>query len=395
MNRTWLTMMGAGIGASVMYYLDPNLGRRRRALARDKVAHGVNQASRGLDVAGRDVANRARGLAAQARSRLRDEPVADEVLVERVRARIGRLVSHPGAIEVAACDGIVTLSGPILQDEVRPLLHHVRRVPGVRYTENCLTEYTEPGRIPGLQGEAARGPGAVFEYFQDRWSPAARLVAGLAGGALGAYGASRRNSGGAALLVTGLGLLARSAANKPITRLVGMEGQPQVVDLHKSIDIAAPVERVFEVWSGFEHFPEMTAHVLDVKRLDELRSRWTVAGPLGGSFQWDATLTDLVPGCCLSWETGPSAAVQHTGMVHFESLADGRTRVDLRMRYCPVAGVAGNLAAALLRADPARWISEDLTRIKTFIETGKYPHDAARKVTTVESGAAAGGTGAP
>jgi len=37
-------------------------------------------------------------------------------------AALGRLVSHPHAIEVAASGGHVTLIGPILSYETRPLL---------------------------------------------------------------------------------------------------------------------------------------------------------------------------------------------------------------------------------------------------------------------------------
>jgi len=41
-----------------------------------------------------------------------DTPVDDDVLVERVRAHLGRAVSHPHAVDVGAADGVVTLRGP-------------------------------------------------------------------------------------------------------------------------------------------------------------------------------------------------------------------------------------------------------------------------------------------
>jgi hypothetical protein len=57
-------LAGAGIGAGLMYLLDPQLGRRRRALARDKAVSLAHQAQEAAEVVGRDMSNRARGLAA-------------------------------------------------------------------------------------------------------------------------------------------------------------------------------------------------------------------------------------------------------------------------------------------------------------------------------------------
>src|SRR5438128_11922891 len=113
-----LTLIGCvGLGAGLMYLLVPDRGRRRRTLLRDRAVHLRNQTRDGLDTAWRDLRNRTRGLAAGARSRLRRERVDDEVLRERVRAKLGRSVSHPHAIEVAAHQGFITLRGHILAGE--------------------------------------------------------------------------------------------------------------------------------------------------------------------------------------------------------------------------------------------------------------------------------------
>jgi osmotically-inducible protein OsmY len=56
----------------------------------------------------------------------------NDVLAQRVRARIGHVVSHPHAITVKAHKGVVTLEGPILEHEVERLLETVRSVRGVR-----------------------------------------------------------------------------------------------------------------------------------------------------------------------------------------------------------------------------------------------------------------------
>lgn len=64
MHRAISLLAGAGIGAGLMYMLDPRMGRRRRALVRDKMASMAHQAGDAAEVVGRDMKNRARGLAA-------------------------------------------------------------------------------------------------------------------------------------------------------------------------------------------------------------------------------------------------------------------------------------------------------------------------------------------
>lgn len=124
-------MLGVGIGAACMYLVDPLRGARRRALLRDKADHAASLTARCLGATTRDVSHRVQGTWASTRKWLRPGEVSDEVLVERVRATLGRSVSHPRAIDVYAQDGCIELRGKILKKEVDPLLHAVRSVPGV------------------------------------------------------------------------------------------------------------------------------------------------------------------------------------------------------------------------------------------------------------------------
>jgi len=48
-----LLAAGVGVGALIMYLLDPEQGRRRRALARDQVTGFVNQAERKIEAKAR------------------------------------------------------------------------------------------------------------------------------------------------------------------------------------------------------------------------------------------------------------------------------------------------------------------------------------------------------
>src|SRR5207245_245605 len=131
-------LSGMGVGAGLMYFLDPDRGNRRRALVRDKMVHLLHESGDAMGTISHDLGHRTAGLAAETRSRFRREDVSDAVLVERVRSKIGRVISHPRSVEITAAEGHVTLSGPILAREVDDLLAAVASVRGVRGVENRL-----------------------------------------------------------------------------------------------------------------------------------------------------------------------------------------------------------------------------------------------------------------
>lgn len=369
-------MAGAvAAGAALMYFLDPSRGRRRRALARDKVSHLVSGAEKAADAARADARNRARGALAEARSRLREDMPSDEVLVDRIRAAMGRVVSHPGSVIVTANEGRVVLSGPVLTGEADALLDCVRGVRGVEDVENRLELHDEPGNVPGLQGGKARG-GERSELLQRRWSPATRLATGAAGGGLVAYGATKRGAVGTALALGGLGLLVRSGANVELRRLVG-RGHGESVELQRTITIAAPVEIVFGFFSDFEHYPEFMSHVRRVQDVGDGRTHWVVDGPAGRAVEWDAIVTRAVPNEVIEWRSVEGSEVENSGSVRFDRAPEGGTRVTVRMQYAPPAGRAGKVVSSMLGANPDKEMEEDLGRLKTAIESGVPPRDAS------------------
>jgi hypothetical protein len=64
MNRTITLLTGAGLGAGLMFFLDPRRGRQRRAQIREKMIRLSHQVQDARDTVVRDVRNRVRGLAA-------------------------------------------------------------------------------------------------------------------------------------------------------------------------------------------------------------------------------------------------------------------------------------------------------------------------------------------
>jgi len=208
-------LRGAAIGAAAMYMLDPDKGRRRRALARDKARRFAGDASDVLNAAAKDINNRMRGAKAEAARHLRREGTPDDLqLIERVRAQLGRAVSNPHAIQVGAREGRVVLSGPVLASEVDELIDAVSSVPGVTGVDDHLAVHPRAGSIPSLQGsgrrERSRPPALA-----DNGRLLLRAATIVGGSLLAVYGVTQRSLAGLAL--AGLGGTLASRAATPAT----------------------------------------------------------------------------------------------------------------------------------------------------------------------------------
>jgi len=235
-----------GLGAGLMYFFDPQTGRRRRSLVRDQYDHLCRRFEEAQRVVVRDASHRAIGLMAQARRAIRhDEPADDAVLAERVRAALGRFTSHPGAIEVSASSGVVSLQGSVLAEEAGMLLDCVAAVRGVERVDDHLTRHDEAGDIPELQGGESR-TGARSEYLQENWSPSARVAAGALGAALAATGMLRGGLRGWLLGTIGGALFTRAAANRRLSHLAGGDGELTALPVRMSETPYAQAQERFE-----------------------------------------------------------------------------------------------------------------------------------------------------
>lgn len=361
---------GFGLGIMTAYLLDVDRGRRRRAIAIDKLVRAGHLMGDAADATARDVRNRSLGAVARLRSAF-ERNVDDDVLVERVRARIGGAVRHPRAIDVYAVDGTVTLRGLVLARDVKPLLRRVAATRGVRRVEHRLQVHEARGNIPSLQGEdGARRGGPRWDAMQEYWSPTTRLAAGLLGTGLTAYALRSPGLAGAAAGLSGLVLCGRAAANLPLRRLLGVGAGCRAVEVHKTITVDAPVQEVFDLWANYENFPRFMGHVRDVRRAGDGRAHWSLDGPGGVPIRFETVETRREPNRLLAWRTVEGAAVAHAGIVRFDPEGGG-TRIDIRMSYNPPGGAVGHAVAAMLGRDPKRVMDEDLVRMKSLLEHGR------------------------
>jgi osmotically-inducible protein OsmY len=139
---------GFVVGAGFMYLLDPNSGRRRRALIRDRMAATRHDIEDTTAAKAEFVKDKAQGVMAETRAVLKDEEVDDHTLEDRVRSELGRVTRHMGTIHVSAADGRVTLHGSVPSEEIQQVANAAQAVKGVKQVNNQLhaQEHMAEGR---------------------------------------------------------------------------------------------------------------------------------------------------------------------------------------------------------------------------------------------------------
>ena len=204
--------LGAGVGAGLMYLLDPQGGRGRRAAARDKSVSALKQGGEAAARTSRRLGNKTKGLVARTGSKLRESDLADEgqKLLKKVQKVVRATVSHPSAIDPILEAGRVHLHGLVLASEVARLLAALEAVEGIDGVENRLELHESPQDL------------AAFRKGGRRWvGPATRVLTGTTGSALALAGLRKKSGLGVALGAVGLGLLAHGIANPDVKNLTG------------------------------------------------------------------------------------------------------------------------------------------------------------------------------
>lgn len=360
-------MLAGGLvaGAAGMYFLDPTRGKRRRALLRDKAFHTMKELRSNVETAAKDARNQIIGVVAETLSLAGHREAGDEVLVARIRAKLGHIIRFPSLIEVKSEGGVVTLRGDVLEEEVEKLSPAVAAVPGVIKVRDKTEAWKRPEEIPGFHPSLHN----TSERPRRRWTPAMRLLAAGAGGALMIHGSRRKRLWGLTTSALGAGLMMRGIDNRDLKEIAGL-GQEGIA-VQKTITIQAPVSDLYEFWADPENYPRVFSHVHEVKKMAENRYHWKVAAPGGATADWEGEITRAVPNELVAWRTLPGSLVPNSGVVRLDPNYDASTRVHVRMSYQPPAGVIGHLVAEMFGNDPKAALDEDLIRLKSLFEHGK------------------------
>ena len=233
-------LLGAALGGAAMYFFDPDRGRRRRALVRDKTLSASHCAKDFVDAGTRDLKNRGSALTGRVRSVFVRRPATDQILAERVRSVMGHHVAHPGAVDVYASNGKVTLNGSILAHEHDELVEAISAVHGVTDIVDELSIYETAEGISELQGgRIPRGRNAISPRT---WSPGTQL---LAGGALGLYllRKSSKLRGLAYVLAAGAALM-RLSPQEQLQHIAGSSDPEARSAVKRDDDTRRPLEEL-------------------------------------------------------------------------------------------------------------------------------------------------------
>ena len=131
-----------------------------------------------------------------------------------------------------------------------------------------------------------------------------------------------------------------------------------------SIEVQVPVEQAYNQWTQFEEFPKFMDGIQSVQQLDDTHVRW-VAEIRGESRQWTSEIVEQQPDERIAWKT-IDGEVKNDGIVTFEQVGDGLTRINLEM---DVEGesTGENVAGDLLGIVKGQ-VHADLERFKQLLE---------------------------
>jgi uncharacterized membrane protein len=94
--------------------------------------------------------------------------------------------------------------------------------------------------------------------------------------------------------------------------------------VEQQIDVAVPVDAVYDQWTRFEELPRFIDGVDEVRELDETHLLWRASHD-GASAEWTCEVVELRPQERIAWRS--TSGVTHGGVVSFLRLDHDLTRV--------------------------------------------------------------------
>jgi uncharacterized membrane protein len=131
-------------------------------------------------------------------------------------------------------------------------------------------------------------------------------------------------------------------------------------------DIHAPAHEVFDTWADVAHWPEWTASVTSVERLDDgplrVGSKARVRQPRLPTAVWE--VTELVPAESFTWVArGPGVVT--TGIHRVEPLPEGRSRVTAVLEQ---GGLLGGVVGRLTKGLTETYMRTEVLGLKAHCE---------------------------
>jgi uncharacterized membrane protein len=144
--------------------------------------------------------------------------------------------------------------------------------------------------------------------------------------------------------------------------------------IESSVEIEAPVEKVYDYWKTLENLPQFMTNVEEIRPTGPDTTHWVVKGPLGARLEFDAKTTQ-------------NGEVQTSGQVRFQKVEADRTRVEVQMNYWDAPGGKAGEVASRIVANPELMVQQDLRNLKEILEGTATPEDIQQRpaVATAQS----------
>ena len=178
----------------------------------------------------------------------------------------------------------------------------------------------------------------------------------------------------------GRGLERTAAAFAAVLGITGVDVYAAVTRSRRKIEmdttatttVGLPEQEVYEMWRHLDNLPKFMAHLEEVRPDGNGRSHWRAGAPFGRTIEWDAEITEDVPGQRIAWRSVGSADIHNEGSVQFVPAPGGRgTEVHVKLRYEMPGGKLGEAVARYFGEDPRQQLDDDLRRFKQVAETGE------------------------
>ena len=150
------------------------------------------------------------------------------------------------------------------------------------------------------------------------------------------------------------------------------------VELTAATTIRKSPQDVYAYWRQLDNLPTFMTHLEEVRIIDDTRSHWRATAPFDKTVEWDAQITEEVPGERISWRSMESADVHNEGTVRFSPAPGGRgTEVSVMLSYGLPGGALGGVVARYFGEEPHQQLDDDLRRLKQVLETGEVVRSEA------------------
>ena len=136
------------------------------------------------------------------------------------------------------------------------------------------------------------------------------------------------------------------------------------MELTATTTIRKPAQEIYASWRRLEDLPTFMAHLDEVRTTGERTSSWRASAPFDRTVEWDAEITEDVPGERIAWRSAGDADVPNSGKVWFVPAPDGvSTEVHVLLVYDIPGGPLGKAVAKYFGEEPHQQLDDDLRRL--------------------------------